>query len=92
MGRPKRYKQFLIEEFNLDDNPLAAHFLLQEGFQEKYIDPGYWNTLRNTGWVEVTGPIVEVADDGQLAFVISKQWERYWVGGFSFGGVRLEPI
>ncbi|KFY41719.1 hypothetical protein V494_02825 [Pseudogymnoascus sp. VKM F-4513 (FW-928)] len=92
VGRPKRDKHFLIEEFDVDENPLAARYLLQEGFQEKRIDPGYWNTLRNTGWVEVTGPIVDVADDGVLAFVISKQWERYWVGGFSFGGVRLNPI
>ncbi|KAE9364538.1 FabD/lysophospholipase-like protein [Stipitochalara longipes BDJ] len=92
VGRPKQYKQFLIKEFDLDENPLAARVLLQEGFQEMRIDPGYWNTLRNTGWVEVTGPIVEVADDGQLAFVVSKKWKRFWVGGFSFGGVRLEPI
>ncbi|KFY16292.1 hypothetical protein V492_01439 [Pseudogymnoascus sp. VKM F-4246] len=92
VGRPKRDKHFLIDEFDVDENPLAARYLLQEGFQEKRIDPGYWNTLRNTGWVEVTGPIVDVADDGVLAFVISKQWERHWVGGFSFGGVRLNPV
>lgn len=56
------------------------------------MDPGTWNTLRNTGWCELPGPIFEVTSDGEVAFVISKPWERKWVGGFSFGGVRLEPL
>jgi hypothetical protein len=38
------------------------------------IDPGYGNTLRNIGWDEVVvvGLIVEVAEDGLLAFIISR--------------------
>jgi len=35
---------------------------------------------------------VDVDIDGHMAFVISKKFERQWYGGFSFGGVRLEPI
>jgi hypothetical protein len=92
VGLPKRPKRFLHEEFNLDENPFAARFLLHEGFQETSIDPGYWNTPRNAGWAKVTGPIVEVGEGETVAFVVSKKWERFWVGRFSFGGVRLKPI
>lgn len=91
VGRPKQYRRFLVEDFDLYENPFAARVLLQEGFQEKRIDPELWATLQNRGWCEVTGPIVEVGSDGELGFAISKQWQRIWVGGFSFGGVRLEP-
>lgn len=72
VGRPKRYHDFLYKEFNLDANPFAAKVLLLEGFKEIRIDLGMWNTMRNKGWYKLSGPIVDVTNDDELAFEISK--------------------
>ncbi|ORY00592.1 acyl transferase/acyl hydrolase/lysophospholipase [Clohesyomyces aquaticus] len=49
---------------------------------------------RGKGWLEIEGDIeVSVGLDGALGFVISKRFEEeVFVDGWSFGGVRLQPI
>lgn len=91
-GRPRDFNAFLETDIDVDRNPLAAPVLLSEGFTEQRLDPGLWNTKRNTGWCEIPGNIVDVDDSGRIAFIITKKFERKWFGGFSFGGVRLIPI
>ena len=46
------------------------------------------------GWVEIDGDVdVKVGLDGELGFIISKRFkEGVVMDGFSFGGVRLEPV
>ncbi|XP_014550282.1 hypothetical protein COCVIDRAFT_115882 [Bipolaris victoriae FI3] len=84
--------RFMHDVVDADKNPLLAPRLLEPGFQEWNLSPGLWNTYKNTGWCEIGGLYVDVDVDGHMAFVISKEFERQWYGGFSFGGVRLEPI
>lgn len=91
-GRPRNYSEFMEVNIDVDRHPFAAPELLLEDFKQQSLDPGLWNTWRNTGWCEISGSIVEVNDAGRIALVISKKFERRWVGGFSFGGVRLRPI
>jgi len=84
--------RFMHDVVDADENPLLAPKLLEPGFQEYNLSSGDWNTYKNTGWCEIGGDFVDVDIDGHMAFVISKKFERQWYGGFSFGGVRLEPI
>jgi hypothetical protein len=46
------------------------------------------------GWLEVEGDVeISVGLDGALGFIVSKKFkEGQWVDGWSFGGVRLEPV
>jgi hypothetical protein len=46
------------------------------------------------GWMEIEGDVeVSVGLDGALGFIVSKKFrEGVWVDGWSFGGVRLEPV
>lgn len=49
---------------------------------------------KGKGWMEIEGDVdVCVGLDGALGFVVSKKFrEGQWVDGWSFGGVRLEPV
>lgn len=51
---------------------------------------------RGKGWVEIHCENVIVVDTpGIVGFIISRLWDkefRYWQGGWSFGGVCLEPV
>lgn len=49
---------------------------------------------RGKGWLEIEGDVdVNVGLDGALGFVVSKKFrEGQVVDGWSFGGVRLEPV
>ncbi|KAF2478076.1 FabD/lysophospholipase-like protein [Lindgomyces ingoldianus] len=49
---------------------------------------------KGKGWLEIEGDIeVSVGLDGALGFVVSKRFEEgVFLDGWSFGGVRLEPV
>jgi hypothetical protein len=49
---------------------------------------------RGKGWCEIEGDVeVSVGLDGALGFIVSKKYrEGQVVDGWSFGGVRLEPV
>jgi hypothetical protein len=49
---------------------------------------------KGKGWMEIEGDVeVSVGLDGALGFIVSKKFkEGEWVDGWSFGGVRLEPV
>jgi predicted acylesterase/phospholipase RssA len=49
---------------------------------------------KGKGWVEIEGDVeVDVGLDGALGFVVSRKFqEDVFVDGWSFGGVRLEPV
>ncbi|KAL1632100.1 hypothetical protein SLS56_003989 [Neofusicoccum ribis] len=49
---------------------------------------------KGKGWVEIAGDVeVEVGLDGALGLLVTKKFEDgVAVGGWSFGGVRLEPV
>ncbi|KAK8183224.1 acyl transferase/acyl hydrolase/lysophospholipase [Phyllosticta capitalensis] len=46
------------------------------------------------GWIEVTADVeVDVGLEGALGLLVTKSFEKgVFVGGWSFGGVRLEPV
>ena len=98
VGRPQNYDEFLHTDIDPHKHPLAAPVLLKPGFEEKQFEAGYWRTMKNTGWYEVKGQTYRVGDDGELAFVIGNpfvignRFVPHFLGGFSFGGLRLEPI
>lgn len=85
---------------NSDERPIAASELLQPGFEESVLSGGLWHTMKNCGWCEIGGGVVDVDEDGHLAFVVSlsevveengrKLMKTF--GGFSFAGVRLELV
>ena len=91
-GQPKDYSTFVEADTDVTVYPVVAPELLKESFTENCMDAGLWNTKRNTGWCEIHGSIIEVDDGGRIALLISKYFERFWYGGFSFGGVRLIPL
>lgn len=49
---------------------------------------------KGKGWMEIEGDVeINIGLDGALGFVISKKFdENVIVDGWSFGGVRLEPV
>ncbi|KAF2640214.1 FabD/lysophospholipase-like protein [Massarina eburnea CBS 473.64] len=49
---------------------------------------------RGKGWLEIAGDVeVNVGLDGALGFIVSKRYEEgVFIDGWSFGGVRLEPV
>lgn len=91
VGQAREPRNFLVQNVDVDRHKHIPPALMREGYAETVIDSGLWNTLRNTGWCEVQGPNVEVGADGEAFFLISKDFERRWLGGFSFGGIKLEP-
>ncbi|KAI3540539.1 hypothetical protein CSPX01_08201 [Colletotrichum filicis] len=90
-GRARSPNNFLGQFVDADITPRFPPQLLEDSYKEQVIGPGLWNTFRNTGWCEVPGPEVEVGSDGEAFLMVSKDFERKWIGGFSFGGVRLDP-
>jgi hypothetical protein len=49
---------------------------------------------KGKGWMEIEGDVeISVGLDGSLGFIVSKKFkEGEFVDGWSFGGVRLEPV
>lgn len=93
-GRPQDPAGFLGRSINprSEGIPLAAPALLKPGYGDIQFEPGYWRTMKNSGWYRVEGPVFEVGEDGEVAFVIGNKFVPQWIGGFSFGGVILEPV
>jgi hypothetical protein len=91
-GQARNPNSFLHEEVDVDKDPCIPGQLLCQGYQEQVISSRLWNNLRNTGWCEVKGPRVTVGNTGDLFLLISRDFERKWIGGVSFGGVKLIPI
>lgn len=94
VGRPKDSARFMHQEINphLDNAPLAAPVLLRSGYQDNQFEPGYWRTVKNNGWQKVSKQSFRVGEDGEIAFVVNNRFIPHWTGGFSFGGVMIEPI
>ncbi|KAK4101659.1 hypothetical protein N658DRAFT_496083 [Parathielavia hyrcaniae] len=83
---------FMHQDVDVDRHPVAATELLEPGYREFRLEGGVWNAFKNSGWCEFGGTIIDVDLSGHVAFVISRRFERWWFGGFSFVGVRLDPI
>lgn len=72
----------------------AVNVLLQPDAVRVRVGRSRYAEKMGKGWTEVEGDVpVTVGLDGVLGFVINKKFiEGEFVGGWSFGGVRLEPI
>ena len=48
---------------------------------------------KGRGWLEIEGDVdVNVGVDGALGFIVNRRFDEDSVSGWSFGGVRLEPV
>ena len=92
VGRAKEPMKFMHKSIDVNTFPDSVPVLLRDGYKQQMVDSGLWNTLKDTGWCEIGNDLVDVELDGHLAMIISMKFQRSWFGGFSFGGVRLEPI
>lgn len=58
------------------------------------VDEDIWAQHQDKGWFELQGDVeLDVGLEGEIGIVISKIFEKEgrWIGGWSFGGVRLVP-
>ena len=92
VGRARDEMAFMYMPVNVGKYPDVVPFLLKDGFKRQIVDSAKWNTMKGTGWHQFGDDIVDVGLDGKLEFIVSRRFEPQWFGGFSFGGVRLEPI
>lgn len=87
-----RDEAFMQMPVNVGKYPDVVPLLLKDGFKRQIVDFAKWNTMKDTGWHQFGDDVVDVGLDGKLEFIVSMRFERRWFGGFSFGGVRLDPI
>lgn len=100
-GLPRDPATFLSKDFTTEldgDGPRhvdICSWLLRDYARHRVTQPQQEGN-RGKGWVEIRCEDVIVVDTpGIVGFVISRVWDkkyRFWQGGWSFGGVRLEPV
>ncbi|KAI5851386.1 patatin-like phospholipase-domain-containing protein [Morchella snyderi] len=59
------------------------------------IDEDMWSSREGKGWFEIKGDVeIRVGLEGEVGIIINKVFEkeRQWIGGWSFGGVKLVPV
>lgn len=94
VGKPFDTKTFASRFVDVRITPDVVPVLLHPDAVRVMVGSDRYVENREKGWVEIEGDMeVSVGLDGALGFVISKRFEEnVWVDGWSFGGVRLEPI
>jgi predicted acylesterase/phospholipase RssA len=94
VGRPFDVTTFESRFVDVKITPDCAAVLLQPDAVRVRVGEERYQENCGKGWVEIDGDVdVKVGLDGELGFIISKRFEEgVVVDGFSFGGVRLEPV
>ncbi|KAF2797701.1 FabD/lysophospholipase-like protein [Melanomma pulvis-pyrius CBS 109.77] len=94
VGKPFDVETFLQRFVDVRITPDVVPVLLHPDAVRVRVGRRRFEAGVGKGWVEVEGDIeVNVGLDGALGFVVSKKFEEgVVVDGWSFGGVRLEPV
>lgn len=94
VGRPLDPTTFKHRVVDVRITPDVATVLLHPDCVRVRVGKRRYEACVGKGWVEIEGDVEsEVGLDGTLGFLVSKRFEEgVVVGGWSFGGVRLEPI
>ncbi|KZM26930.1 uncharacterized protein EKO05_0002720 [Ascochyta rabiei] len=94
VGRPFDASTFKSRFVDVKITPDVAAVLLHPDAVRVRVGKKRYEENKGKGWVEVEGDIeVNVGLEGALGFIVSKRYqESVFVDGWSFGGVRLEPV
>ena len=94
VGRPFDSTTFKSRFVDVKITPDVAAVLLHPDAVRVRVGRKRYEENKNKGWMEVEGDIeINVGLDGALGFIVSKRFEMgVFVDGWSFGGVRLEPV
>lgn len=94
VGKPFDQDNFTTRFVDIKITPDIVPVLLHPDAVRVRIGSKRYQENKGKGWMEVKGDVeVRVGLDGSLGFIISKKFkEGQCVDGWSFGGVRLEPV
>lgn len=94
VGKPFDAETFTQRFVDVNITPDIVPVLLQPDAVRVRVGKERYLQEKAKGWLEIEGDVeVSVGLDGALGFIISKRWkEDEFIDGWSFGGVRLEPV
>ncbi|KAF1916087.1 patatin-like phospholipase-domain-containing protein [Ampelomyces quisqualis] len=94
VGRPFDPSTFTSRFVDVKITPDVVPVLLHPDSIRVRVGNKRYQESKGKGWMEIEGDVeVNVGLDGALGFIVSKKFrEGHWVDGWSFGGVRLEPV
>jgi predicted acylesterase/phospholipase RssA len=94
VGKPFDATTFLQRYVDVNITPDVVPVLLHPDAVRVRVGKHRYAENKGKGWLEIEGDVeVNVGLDGALGFVISRKYEEdVFVDGWSFGGVRLEPV
>lgn len=94
VGKPFDAASFTSRFVDVKITPDVPAVLLHPDAVRVRVGSRRYEEARGKGWQAIEGDVeVEVGLDGALGFVVSKKFkEGVFVDGWSFGGVRLEPV
>ena len=94
VGRPFDATTFKSRFVDVKITPDVAVVLLNPDAVRVRVGKKRYEDNKNRGWMEIEGDIeINVDLDGALGFIVSKRYEEgVFIDGWTFGGVRLEPV
>lgn len=94
VGRPFDVSTFTNRFVDVRITPDVAQVLLHPDAVRVRVGKERYEEFKGKGWLEIEGDVeTSVGLDGALGFIVSKKFkEGVFVDGWSFGGVRLEPV
>ncbi|KAF2197978.1 FabD/lysophospholipase-like protein [Delitschia confertaspora ATCC 74209] len=94
VGKPFDPATFAQRYVDVHITPDVVPVLLHPDAVRVRVGPDRYEEFKGKGWLEIEGDVeVSVGLDGALGFVVNKKYdEGSCVDGWSFGGVRLEPV
>lgn len=94
VGKPFDLDTFSQRYVDVRITPDVVPVLLHPDAVRVRVGRHRYSEMKGKGWLEIEGDIeVNVGLDGALGFIVSTKYEEdVFIDGFSFGGVRLEPV
>lgn len=93
-GRPYDSKTFTHRYVDPAISADAVPVLLHPDAIRVRIDEDMWSRRQGKGWFEIRDDVgLDVGLEGEIGIIVNKIFEekKRWIGGWSFGGVRLVP-
>lgn len=94
IGKPYDSKTFTHRYVDPVISPDVVPVLLHPDAIRVRVGEDMWAQYQGKGWFEICGDVeLDVGLEGEIGIIVSKiiGKERHWIGGWSFGGVRLVP-